>query len=57
VLDTKDGAGNMIYLPLDRLLERNATRSPAPQPGSQSGAEILPELPNVTVDGRSRGVR
>jgi membrane protease subunit HflK len=59
VLDTKGGAGgNMIYLPLDRLLERNnATRSPAPQPGSQGGAEILPELPSVTVDGRTRGVR
>jgi membrane protease subunit HflK len=57
VLDTKDGAGNMIYLPLDRLLERNATRNPSAQPGSEGGAEILPELPNVTVDGRSRGVR
>jgi membrane protease subunit HflK len=58
VLDTKGGAGgNMIYLPLDRLLERNATRSPAAQPGSTGGAEVLPELPNITVDGRTREVR
>lgn len=58
VLDTKGGAGgNMIYLPLDRLLDRNATRSPPAQPGSEGGAEVLPELPNITVDGRTRGER
>ncbi len=52
ILDTKTGNGNMIYLPLDKLLERNASRSTssaAPPPSE--------ELPTVTVDGRSRGTR
>lgn len=53
ILDTKAGSGNMIYLPLDKLMERNA----ASTPGSVSAAPALPELPAVTVDGRQRGTR
>jgi len=52
VLDTKTGNGNMIYLPLDKLLERNAARN-APT----SAPPATEELPTVTVDGRTRGVR
>jgi membrane protease subunit HflK len=59
IVDTSGAGGNMIYLPLDRLLERNAARST-----TQSGTETapaqqqpLPELPSVTVDGRSRSTR
>jgi membrane protease subunit HflK len=60
VLDTDRGAGgNMIYLPLDRLLERNAARGTSQAPAEQAAAQqqALPELPNVTVDGRARGTR
>jgi modulator of FtsH protease HflK len=54
ILDTKQGGnGNMIYLPLDKLLERQAPR-PAAAPAPAAPAE---ELPTVTIDGRSRGVR
>jgi modulator of FtsH protease HflK len=54
ILDTKSGSGggNMIYLPLDKLLDRNAARNaPASAPAATE------ELPTVTVDGRTRGVR
>jgi hypothetical protein len=56
ILDTKSGGagGNMIYLPLDKLLERNAAR---PAAGATTGAPSAEELPTVTIDGRNRGVR
>jgi modulator of FtsH protease HflK len=55
ILDTKAGGnGNMIYLPLDKLLERTGTRATAP---AATQGEVLEELPAVTIDGRSRGVR
>jgi len=55
ILDAKGGNGNMIYLPLDKLLERNASRGGA----STTPAQATPpeELPSVTVEGRSRGTR
>jgi membrane protease subunit HflK len=53
ILDTKSGNGNMIYLPLDKLMERNAARA-APAANSPAPTE---DLPTVTVDGRTRGVR
>jgi len=53
ILDTKSGNGNMIYLPLDKLMERNAARA-APAASAPAANE---ELPTVTVDGRTRGVR
>jgi modulator of FtsH protease HflK len=52
VLDTRTGNGNMIYLPLDKLLERTA-----PRPAQAPAAPATEELPTVTIDGRSRGVR
>jgi membrane protease subunit HflK len=59
IIDTRAGSGgNMIYLPLDRLLERGAaagTQSSTQATPSQQQA--LPELPNVTIDGRTRGTR
>ena len=55
ILDARTGAGgNMIYLPLDRLGERGA-RSQAP--AAPVTPVQVPELPAVTIDGRSRGVR
>jgi modulator of FtsH protease HflK len=54
ILDSRSGGGgNMIYLPLDKLLERNGARAvPAPATGLETQ-----ELPQITIDGRSRGVR
>ncbi|MEO8307876.1 MAG: FtsH protease activity modulator HflK [Pseudomonadota bacterium] len=54
MLDAKPGGGgNMIYLPLDKLLERNAAARPVPAPAVSEPQE----LPQITVDGRSRGSR
>jgi modulator of FtsH protease HflK len=53
ILDTRQGNGNnMIYLPLDKLLEKQSARQVAPAPAASAD-----ELPTVTIDGRSRGVR
>jgi membrane protease subunit HflK len=38
LLDTEGGEGNMIYLPLDRLMERRAVGSPATSFASPSGS-------------------
>jgi modulator of FtsH protease HflK len=58
VLDSK-GNGNMIYLPLDKMLERGGTLRAAPT--DPSGASPTrggnPEIDTVTVDGRTRGDR
>ncbi|MEZ5499354.1 MAG: FtsH protease activity modulator HflK [Steroidobacteraceae bacterium] len=52
IIDSK-GSGNMLYLPLDKILEKQA-RAPASATASQgeSGA-----TETVTVDGRQRGER
>jgi modulator of FtsH protease HflK len=58
ILDTKGGSGgNMIYLPLDKLLERNAARAGTPAAPGSTAVPAVEELPTVTIDGRSRGVR
>jgi modulator of FtsH protease HflK len=54
ILDSKAGGNNMIYLPLDKLLERSGAARAAPAP--VTGLETQ-ELPQITIDGRSRGVR
>jgi membrane protease subunit HflK len=58
VLDSK-GNGSMIYLPLDKMLERGGTLRAAPT--DPSGASPTrggsPEIDTVTVDGRNRGDR
>jgi modulator of FtsH protease HflK len=54
MLDSKSGSGgNMIYLPLDKLLEGKA----APRPATAPATPDPTELPQITVDGRSRGSR
>ncbi len=55
LLDTKAGSGNMIYLPLDRLMDRNTAASGTQ--GNVGAAPPLPELPAVTVEGRPRASR
>jgi modulator of FtsH protease HflK len=53
ILDARQGNGNnMIYLPLDKLLEKQPVRQGAPAPAASTE-----ELPTVTIDGRTRGVR
>jgi membrane protease subunit HflK len=58
IIDQKsgEGTGNMIYLPLDKLLERAAPRdSGSDAEGSVRFTPTEPE--SVTVDGRTRGDR
>jgi membrane protease subunit HflK len=58
LLDSK-GSGNMIYLPLDKMLERGGALRGAPT--DPTGASPTrgggPEMDTVTVDGRTRGDR
>jgi modulator of FtsH protease HflK len=51
----KGGNGNMLYLPLDKLLERARTREPSETAVDQ--VRSSPEVESVTVDGRARGER
>ena len=62
VLDAKGGAnGNMLYLPLDRLMERGGTLRAAPPEPILSSPTLqgkpAGELESVTIDGRARGER
>lgn len=60
ILDAKGGAGNMIYLPLDRLGQPGAGKGAQAQPGAQAAmpaAQAVNELPSLTIDGRGRGAR
>jgi membrane protease subunit HflK len=53
--DGKGGSGNnMIYLPLDKLLERARAHD---SDSSDSSVRVSPESETVTVDGRARGER
>ena len=57
LLDTKSG-GNVLYLPLDKLLEKGATSSDAAAlmaPGMARSPEVPTET--ITVDPRARGDR
>lgn len=58
VVDSRPGgAGNVLYLPLDKLLERrNVTTTTGSQAEMQQRLEGQ-EIESVTVDGRSRGAR
>jgi membrane protease subunit HflK len=58
IVDTSGTSGNMIVLPLDQLTERAASRgTPPPQQQSSETPPPQAELPAVTIDGRTRGVR
>ena len=50
----KGGNGNMLYLPLDKLLERARTQ---PSETAVDQVRSSPEVESVTVDGRARGER
>jgi membrane protease subunit HflK len=53
ILDTKAGNGNMIYLPLDKMMERRATGTVTVTPAPSSN----PESDNPSGDVRNRGDR
>lgn len=62
VLDAKTGSGgNMIYLPLDKMLERGAQRhdAPAAQAAAPSTGAAAPaqDMESITIQGRTRGER
>lgn len=50
------GAGNMFYLPLDKLLEKSAARE-AEQSAESSSSSMPKEQDSVTVEARGRGER
>ena len=59
VIDQKAGGGtggNMFYLPLDKLLEKSATRE-AEQPAETTTNGTVKEQDTVTVEARGRGER
>jgi hypothetical protein len=46
----------MLYLPLDKLLEKSTTRD-AEQPSDSSSSGMQKESDSVTVEARGRGER
>jgi modulator of FtsH protease HflK len=59
IVDEKGGNGNMIYLPLDKLLERARSNNSTSTDTSSTepSVRVSPEPETVTVDGRARGDR
>jgi len=58
IVDEKGGNGNMIYLPLDKLIERSrANNTSSDASSSEPSVRVSPEPESVTVDGRARGDR
>jgi modulator of FtsH protease HflK len=56
LIDSKPGNGNMLYLPLDKLMERSAPHAADTTP--EPTVRISPGEPDsVTIDGRSRSER
>jgi hypothetical protein len=55
LLDAKGGNGNLIYLPLDKLLDRAAAKEPEVTPDSSArGAPSGGDSDSTIVDSRSR---
>ena len=52
----KNGSGNMIYLPLDKLLDRART-NPNTDNTAEPTVRVSPDPESVTVEGRNRGER
>ncbi len=56
IVDKGGSNGNLLYLPLDKLMERSNTHE-TPTDGTEPSVRVSPEPDTVTVDGRSRGER
>ena len=59
VLDTQSGSGNLIYLPIDKLLEqsRRAPRASATEPSMTVESTETSDATSVAGDRRTRGTR
>jgi modulator of FtsH protease HflK len=59
VLDTQNGSGNLIYLPIDKLLEQNrrAPRASATEPSMTVESTDTSDATSVAGDRRTRGSR
>ncbi len=58
VIDVKEGAGNMLYLPLDQLVKQRQAVSAVPQPAPQPAAvEAEPRQPAQRTVDRERRTR
>jgi hypothetical protein len=58
LIDSKAGGtagGNMLYLPLDKLLEKGSSRESEQPSDTSSGLQKEPD--SVTVEARGRGER
>jgi modulator of FtsH protease HflK len=53
----KGGNGNMLYLPLDKLLERARSQQNSDSQDQQPSVRVSPEPDSANLDGRSRGER
>jgi membrane protease subunit HflK len=56
LIDSKGAGGNMIYLPLDKLLDKAAARE-AEQAAESNAAALQKEPDSVTIEARGRGER
>jgi modulator of FtsH protease HflK len=65
MIDAKGGSGgNMLYLPLDKLLDRGGglraaavEATPAHEAAPAAGSRPAQEMESITIDGRTRGER
>ncbi len=57
IVDEKGGNGNMIYLPLDKLLERTRSNTSSGTDGQEPTVRVSPEPEIPSGDPRSRGER
>jgi membrane protease subunit HflK len=53
IIDKGGTSGNMLYLPLDKIMERSSNRDPTDNTAEPS-VRVTPEPETVTVDGRAR---
>jgi membrane protease subunit HflK len=57
LIDAKGGNGNLIYLPLDKLLERTPMKEPEPSADAAQRALQSVDPDTINVDGRGRSDR
>jgi len=56
IIDTKEGSNNMMYLPLDKLMERGGARTDSDAAAARAATTTEPES-SATTDARTRGER
>jgi membrane protease subunit HflK len=54
IIDKGSANGNLLYLPLDKIIERSNTRDSGDNNTGDSSVRVSPEPETVTVDGRAR---